>query len=133
MDILEQAKRRIAALDAEINTLVQQRASIQQWLNDGKRLLDSSQSANHVGSAQVVQIAPQPDGKRANSFKARLIRGVKEILVEKSPVPTREMIPLLEAKGLEINGSNKVLAISQVLSRVKEEFASSPDGWTLKK
>lgn len=132
MNKYEQAKKRIAEIDADIFRLSHERALIQQWLDDGDKLLSGVISSR----ATVIPLSEsslQDGGKRANSFKAKVIRTTEEILATQAAVATRDIIPVLESKGIEISGSNKVLTVAQVLSRQKDKFVSGSDGWSLKK
>jgi hypothetical protein len=132
MDKYEQAKNRIAMIDAQIFELSHERSQIQQWLDDGDRLFGGI-VAPQLAAGYVPQSGQQEGGKRANSFKAVVIRTAESILRTQPSLPTKDLVIMLEMHGVEISGENKVLTVAQVMTRQKDKFVSGKNGWELKK
>ena len=47
------------------------------------------------------------------------------------PIPTKELVDLMKARGLDVGGNNPVTTLSSYLSRAPELSADRSRGWSL--
>ena len=71
---------------------------------------------------------PRP---RDGSMKSRVLEISEALIKRAGPIPTKALVDRLEANGLEIGGSDKVLTVSVILSRSDRFKADRSLGWTL--
>jgi hypothetical protein len=63
---------------------------------------------------------------------AKAIRLAVEMIRERSqPIPTRELVDMMRARGLDVGGGNPVTTLSSYLSRAPELSANRSRGWSL--
>jgi hypothetical protein len=63
---------------------------------------------------------------------AQAIRLAIEMVRERGqPIPTRELVDMMKARGLDVGGNNQVTTLSSYLSRAPELSANRSRGWSL--
>jgi hypothetical protein len=63
---------------------------------------------------------------------AQAIRLAVEMVQERGkPIPTKELVDLMKARGLDVGGNNPITTLSSYLSRAPELSADRSRGWSL--
>lgn len=73
------------------------------------------------------------DRPRRETTKDRILIGARRWITSNGPMQSAELVKLLEKDGVVLGGADKVLNVSSILSRAKEQFKSdrAAGGWTL--
>ena len=70
---------------------------------------------------------------RREFTKDLILSGAMRWITSNGPMQTADLVKLLEQDGVVIGGADKVLTVSSILSRTKDQFKSdrAAGGWTL--
>lgn len=138
MDFLSRAEIDLAEIDrklAELVPLQQRREQLRAFIAMGRNLFGGavdSANAQDLSDATVVPRTVIAVG-RAGSAKARILDTAAAVIAAEGPMPTRSLLDRLEAQGIEIGGSDKLVTVSVIMSRAKDRFKSdrAVGGWSL--
>lgn len=138
MDIYSKAEAELNSIDQQISALQRRQVELRQFVTLGRKLFDATsvQGALHLSDRQATQATgvsamartPRP---RDGSMKSRVLEISEALIKRAGPIPTKALVDRLEANGLEIGGSDKVLTVSVILSRSDRFKADRSLGWTL--
>ena len=81
-----------------------------------------------LNDPQVLEERP-----RREFTKDRILNGSRRLIAANGPMQSADLISALEKVGVTIGGADKVLTVSSILSRAKDQFKSdrAAGGWTL--
>lgn len=90
--------------------------------------LPASSAPIHLNGAKPTETTQQhPTGKM-------IVKAVTEILTEKAPRKTRELLDQLESRGMKLEVEQPISRLSQILSREKDLFVPNRKrGWKIKR
>ena len=129
MDTFQTAVSELAELDQKIAALAKRRDQVRLFVNTGMSLYPQESEATHA----AVVGHPDPAAREAGvTTKAAIVDAARDILLRQSSVHTRDLVPLLEQRGIEIAGQNKNNAVSVVLSKSGQFEGSRKHGWTIR-
>ena len=148
MDIYSQAKQELSEIDSKISALHQRRETLCAFLDLGSALYPAgtpnpgrSESpteavrawrVTHSVSAGAARspLRVQDNDRFASSNKARILAVCEEHL-QLGAARTRDLLAAVEEAGLEVGGTDKVGALSVMLSKAERFKADRKIGWTL--
>ena len=82
----------------------------------------------------VLNDPPELEERPRREFtKDRILTGARRLIAANGPMQSADLISALEKVGVVIGGADKVLTVSSILSRAKDQFKSdrAAGGWTL--
>ena len=83
-----------------------------------------------LASGRIVRLR---SNLTAGSLKDRVIGIVTSVLEDRKQHPTKELVEILLAAGIEIGGADPVVSVSAILSRERLMFSSDrKNGWSLR-
>lgn len=140
-DIFSAAEAQLAELDAELKGLAdkqRRRDDLAAWIAQGRRLLASParHDAPHAGQVALdTSPAIEPARPVREGTKKAVIADAAAELIQAAggPLPTRELVAGLQAKGVEVGGVDPIDTVSVVLNRSGGRFKSLGRklGWIL--
>lgn len=138
-DIYAKAEAELSDIDSQIAALEKRRVELRHFVELGRRLFgadssDSSKLLLAIESAKTVAVNPPARRmifRRDTSMKSRIHEIARRVVAEHGPTHTRDLIPFIEAEGVEITGSDKMVTVSVILSRSEDFKADRSVGWTL--
>lgn len=134
---------RIEAELAKMAPLQKRRDYLRQYIELDRILFDhqapddarkhSMDAPTHKSHAAPNDSQALDDLPRRETTKDRILAGARHLITSKGPMQTAELVKLLEQNGVVIGGADKVLTVSSILSRAKEQFKShrAAGGWKL--
>ncbi|MDE2469896.1 MAG: hypothetical protein KGL35_14435 [Bradyrhizobium sp.] len=145
MDSLEQAKQELQALFYESRDLEKKLASVNarvQKIRQFVRLGEELRLAGLGDEQKSPSIAPQaesapttqldhmpPEGMKTT--KEKVAWACAEILADGKPRHTRDLVGMLPEWNVEVGGTNKLFAVSAILSADDRFKPSRKVGWSL--
>jgi hypothetical protein len=125
MDPYSKAKDELSRIDSEIAALQQRRAVLRQFVDMGEALFGKSEAVGGVRfGTPHVKVLPA---------KTRILSFVEEHIRERGPTHTRDLVAAATDAGVEITGSDKVSALSVILSKSTRFDSDRKLGWSLAK
>lgn len=147
---MDKQERAIAELDrieaalAKMAALQKRRDYLRQYIELDRILFDEraqddapqasiSDASIHKSSAVLNDLQVMDSGSRRETTKDRILSGARRWITSKGPMQTAELVKMLEQDGVVIGGVDKVLTVSSILSRTKDQFKSdrAAGGWVL--
>lgn len=121
----------VDALDTEISELEQELM--------GNPVYVKLQEARRLRAIYTKEPAspalPQPRVRRrtrTTGASVTILEAVREFLSTKTaPTPTREIMDMLEQRGIELSGAVPQNTVSSILSKTDDVIANGRSGWTL--
>lgn len=84
------------------------------------------------GPAPAPREAPRAARPSASGTSAAIVDAVREYLYGKEiPVPTREIMSVLESRGIAVGGTVPQNSVSSLLSKTPDVISHGRRGWTL--
>ena len=133
----------IAAVRAELATLKRRSAALCAMLAaydiaEEASVESATQAKPEKPTAPLTGLIPPRDRVRTDRFSSygeSVVDAAEAALTgrEDAPVPTRELVGMIEERGVEIRGNDKVNALSALLSRSTRIKSNGRRGWTLNK
>lgn len=141
MDTLEQAKQQLRDLVDESRELQRQleRVSarvqkVRQFVTLAEELRLAPEATIQLSDVANITIkpasAPKPPADMKTT-KEKVAWACAEILADGKPRHTRDLVPMLSERGVEVGGTHKVLAVSAILSGDVRFKPSRKVGWSL--
>lgn len=139
--IIEKAKADYAELSEQISRLSEKAAKLKAFLD----IYDEPPPPVKIYRPSQADLAiPAFDGtirrnvlssisQDATTAKAKITNAVAEILSDGKPRHTRDLLEILKAEGIEPGATDKVIGLSNLLSRDHRFEADRSIGWSLKK
>lgn len=138
MNELERARNEIAEIDALLANLDKQRVPLEKrkndlraWIELGQRLFGSGLPHPSADFKESLQRSALRQVARPASMKAQILQISEKVISEGGPLPTRDLIPLIEAEGVQITGADKMVTVSVILSRSDRFMSDRTLGWSL--
>lgn len=133
--LIEKAKTDYAELTAEIKRLSDKAGKLKAFLD----IYDEDAPAPKVtrpGTEPIFMvpiITRPPSAQEANTAKAKITNAVAQILSDGKPRHTRDLLDILKEQNLEPGATDKIIGLSNLLSRDDRFVADRSIGWSLKK
>lgn len=129
--LVEKAKTDLAEVKAEVSTLLAKQKKLEAFL----AIYGEQPSQSDLYRSVMSRLADGPAALALSrpSAKDRITSAVADILADGEPRHTRALLAILEKNGIEVGGSDKVIALSVLLSRDPRFVANRKIGWSLKK
>ena len=143
---------RVEAELAKMAALQKRRDHLRQYIDLGRILFDQQASIDApqktMTPSPAWSVAPPASsptevpgpiyavtGRKREFTKDRIVSGATSLITNNGPMQTAELVKMLEQDGVIIGGADKVLTVSSILSRTKDQFKSdrAAGGWTLVK
>lgn len=136
MDIYQKALVELSTIESEIAEKIRRRDTLRQFISMGQSLFKDSKNLFDQPVSAVIVTASPHDHLRTkmirNTLSSRVGVAVEAILNAQGPTATKDLLPMLEAQGIEIGGENRIATLSVILSRNNKFIADRTTGWKLR-
>lgn len=133
MNIFEQAVAELEEIESKISSLSKRREQLRAFVTIGSSLYPTEASSVEAPRLSLMQRSALTGERDATvgTAKSAIVDATREILLEKVSVHTRDLVPMLEARGIEIAGQDKNSTVSVILSKSGLFQSSRRFGWSL--
>lgn len=134
-DLLSTAEAELAEIErklAEMQPLAQRRDQLRMFLSIGRSLYAAPSGQAELLDPVVATATKPAEPPKQETVKARVVEAAAAMIAAEGPMRTRDILSRLQARGIEVGGTNKLDTVSVILSRSKDRFV--PDrtrGWSL--
>jgi hypothetical protein len=130
--IITKAKDDLADINEQVRSLLEKKKKLESFLTVYDELAADDKKPpkeqNTLFGDFGVKIVPKGD-----TAKERITSAVAEILSDGSSKSTRALLEILKPAGLEPGATDKVIGLSNLLSRDDRFMPDRTHGWSLKK
>ena len=129
-DILDPARRELAATEQQIELLMRKADALRRLIDQGQMILASA--GIPVTIAQPVNVSVTLRGVEATatagavkpigSLKGRVTEAVEEILRAGQPKMARELLVMLNERGIEVGGKDPAANLAAIMANAKDRF-----------
>ncbi len=136
MDTYTKAKSELAEIDSQIAALQQRRESLRRFVDLGASLYGSPNDAGLSSITPLGYIQAGLADIRAiyaheRTAKARILAICEAHISQRGATPTRDLLVIIEAAGVEISGADKINTLSVLLSKSNKFVSDRKVGWSL--
>jgi hypothetical protein len=129
---LARLQREISRLDAELTAARERATKIAHYIEMAREYQNVPEGTALIDGILISKTAPRLRAAQGGMSGAA-VRETIDILRESGrPVHTRELLPILEQRGIKIGGANPLTNLSGYLSRSDDLIADRSRGWRLK-
>lgn len=135
---------RIEAELAKMAALQKRRDYLRQYIELDRILFEEQADADarqdHPVNAPTYKQRVMPNASQALNERPRrefakdqILNGAMRLIAGNGPMQSADLVKMLEHAGITIGGADKVLTVSSILSRSKDQFKSdrAAGGWVL--
>jgi hypothetical protein len=139
--LLEKAKADLAAVVQQIRDLAAKQKKLEAFISiydepapQSTLVLGDAPPSSEDRIARALDLARRERDEALNqTAKARITNAVADILRDGEARHTRELLSILESRGIHIGSADKVIGLSSLLSKDDRFVANRTFGWSLKK
>lgn len=132
MDIYATAKVELTSIDRQIAALQQRRDHLRSFVNLGASLYNGADGlVEHKPSNGAAVILEPVTSVGQGTTKHSVSSATEEILLTAGPMHTRDLVPKIEARGVQIPGKDKNSTVSVILSKSRQFKSDRKVGWSL--
>jgi hypothetical protein len=142
MDAYAKALSELSEIDSRIAALQQRRDTLRKFIDLGQSLYGPAQVSLLTGLAipdggavlaeQMTRQRALAGALREHSAKAKILSACVAHIQAHGSTSTRDLLTMLNAQSIEVNGADKINALSVMLSKSDQFDSDRKFGWSLK-
>lgn len=128
-EVYVRAQQRLTELE---NELLQVRQFIAMYDRMAANLGRPSAPMGNMPSGTAALLIAQQQPRRRGAEKAAMLDVAAEILEAEQPMPTKDLLARVKARGIQVGGADEAHNLANYLGRAKDRFLSKRgEGWYL--